>query len=104
MADCRIRNEAVRAAAQNLSSYATEYSNAGTNFENAFKNALSPMEGEAKDAMLELFESKYKEFLTSLEAGAPAIVKGMSDLLEANRKNFEDVDGQIAASIRDGGN
>lgn len=104
MADCRIVNAALKSSVANIASIATEFANAGTTFETAFKAAIDPMEGEAKDAMLELFDSKYKEFVTSMEAGLPGLVKGMSDLLEANRKNFEDVDNQIAASIRDGGN
>ena len=103
MADCRIVNEAMKATVEKINALATEYANAGTNFESAFKNAIAPMEGEAKDAIEEFFNSKYKEFVTSIEAGLPAIVKGMADLLEANRKNFEDVDGKIAQSIRDGG-
>lgn len=103
MADCRIVNEKVAAAVAAIDKLATEYSQAGTDFESAFMAAIADMEGDAKDAMVELFNKSYKEFVTSLESGLPAMIKGMSALLEGNRDNFEKVDDQIAQSIRNGG-
>ena len=103
MADCRIVNSAVQTSVTNIQNIANKYQQAGTEFETAFKAAIADMEGDSKDAMLELFDKSYKEFVTSMEGGLPAMIKGFADLLEANRKNFEDVDGQIAQSIRDGG-
>ena len=103
MADCRIVNSAVQTSVTNIQNIANKYQQAGTEFETAFKAAIADMEGDSKDAMLELFDKSYKEFVTSMEGGLPAMIKGLADLLEANRKNFEDVDVQIAQSIRDGG-
>lgn len=103
MADCRIINEKMKATVTALNTLAQQYATAGADFDAAFMNSISSMEGEAKDALVEFFNSKYKEFITSMEAGIPAMIKGMADLLEANRDNFEKVDTQIAQSIRDGG-
>ena len=95
MADCRIVNQNVASSVTNIDNLATKYANAGTEFETAFKAAIAEMEGDSKDALIELFDKSYKEFVTSLE--------GMSSLLEGNRDNFEKVDAQIAESIRGGG-
>ena len=103
MADCRIVNSAVKTSVTNIQNLATKYQQAGTDFEAAFKAAIAEMEGDSKDAMIELFDKSYKEFVTSMEGGLPAMIKGLADLLEANRQNFENVDGQIAQSIRDVG-
>lgn len=103
MADCRIVNSAVQTAVGNIKTLATKYQQAGTDFEAAFKAAIAEMEGDSKDAMIELFDKSYKEFVTSMDGGLPGMILGLSTLLESNRQNFEDVDGQIAQSIRDGG-
>ena len=103
MADCRIVNSAVQTAVGNIKTLATKYHQAGTDFESTFKAAIAEMEGDSKDAMIELFDKSYKEFVTSMDGGLPGMILGLSTLLESNRQNFEDVDGQIAQSIRDGG-
>lgn len=103
MADCRIVNSAVQTSVGNIKSLATKYQQAGTDFEAAFKAAIAEMEGDSKDAMIELFDKSYKEFVTSMDGGLPGMIMGLSTLLESNRQNFEDVDGQIAQNIRDGG-
>ena len=103
MADCRIVNQVVSTSVENIDKLATEYQTAGTDFESAFKDAIAEMEGDTKDALIELFDKSYKTFVTSLEEGLPAMIKGMSSLLEGNRSNFETVDGQIVESIRNGG-
>lgn len=103
MADCRIVNEKVAAAVEAIQKLAGEYATAGSDFETAFKAAIADMEGDAKDAMIELFDKSYKDFVTSNEAGLPAMINGLASLLEGNRDNFEKVDDQIAQSIRNGG-
>lgn len=103
MADCRIVNEKVAASVTAIQNLAKEYAQAGTDFETAFMNAIAEMEGDSKDAMVELFNKSYKEFVTSLESGLPAMINGLASLLEGNRDNFEKVDDQIAQSIRNGG-
>lgn len=103
MADCRIVNSAVKSSITNIQTLAKKYQQAGTDFEAAFKAAIAEMEGDSKDAMIELFDKSYKEFVTSMDGGLPGMIMGLSTLLESNRQNFEDVDGQIAQSIRDGG-
>ena len=54
------------------------------------------MEGEAKDAFQTLIDGDIKSFTAESLSEA---IKGMADLLEQNRQQFEDVDAQIAASI-----
>jgi len=44
------------------------------------------MEGETKDALYELINSKVKTFVYQ---DLPAALRGMAELLEANRQNFE---------------
>lgn len=103
MADCKIVNEKVSAAVTAIQGLAKEYSQAGTDFETAFMNAIADMEGDAKDAMVELFNKSYKKFVSDMKEGLPGMIDGMASLLEGNRDNFEKVDDQIAKSIRDGG-
>lgn len=103
MADCKIVNQAVLDTVEKIEGLAKEYAQAGTAFETAFKNAISEMEGESKDALVELFDKSYKTFVTSESEGLPAMINGMAKLLESNRENFEKVDSQIAESIRSGG-
>ena len=102
MADCRIVNAAVQTAASTITTTLSgQYKTAGETFVNSFTNAIADMQGDAKDALMELFNTSYKGFVSSEEEGIPAMIKGLG---EANRKNFEDVDKQIADSIRNGGN
>lgn len=104
MADCKIVNQAVSSCVTKISSLATEYATAGDALVTAFTNAISEAEGDAKDALLELFEQSYKPFVaggTGDDASSvESMVKSLSDLLEGNRTNFIDVDSKIAESIR----
>lgn len=104
MADCRIVNAAVQNSVSTINTLSGQYKTAGATFVTSFTNAIADMQGDAKDALLELFNTSYKGFVSSEEEGIPAMIKGLGALLEANRKNFEDVDKQIADSIRNGGN
>lgn len=108
MADCRIVNESVANAVEaiggkeegSMAGIALQYKNDGEAFMEALNNAISPMEGETKDALQSFFKDKVQPFITE---GVPNAVKSTALLLEANRKNFEDVDKQIADSINGGG-
>lgn len=97
MADCRIVNAATEAAVSGLATAASSYNTAGETFITNLTNALAEMEGDSKDAFMEFVEQKAKEFITT---GLGGMVQGMSDLLEANRSNFVDVDGQVAQAFR----
>lgn len=103
MADCKIVNEKVSSTVNSIRDLAKEYSTAGTDFETAFTNAIADMEGDSKDAMVDLFNKSYKKFVTDMKEGLPGMIDGLASLLEGNRENFEKVDDQIAKSIRDGG-
>lgn len=83
-----------------LEGIALSYKNDGDAFMEALNNAISTMEGEAKDALEAFFRDKVQPFITE---GVPNAVKSTAMLLEANRKNFEDVDRKIAESISGGG-
>lgn len=108
MADCKIVNESVNAAIENiggknqgeLTGIAKQYKEAGDAFIEALNTAIAPMEGETKDALQKFFTNDVQPFVT---ADLPNAINGMSVLLEANRKNFEDLDKQIAESISGGG-
>ena len=58
------------------------------------------MEGETKDALQKFFTTDVQKYVTE---DLPNAINSMSVLLEANRKNFEDVDLQIAQNISGGG-
>lgn len=96
MAGCRIVNESVTSAVTELNSLSTAYQDAGDTLISSLTSALADMEGEAKDALQTLIDGDIKSFVAESVAAA---VKGMADLLEQNRQQFEDVDAQIAASI-----
>lgn len=99
MAACRIVNEEVKKAVDELAGYANEYKTAGDNLVNAFTAAIAEMEGASKDALLEFFN---KQAAQLVKENVPEAVKTMSTLLEANRSNFEDIDQKIAQSISSG--
>lgn len=107
MADCKIVNASVVAAINNigganqgqLEGIALEYKNAGTTLIDDLKSAIAPMEGATKDALLKFFTTDVEQFVTK---DLPDAINSTSVLLEANRKNFEDVDQQIADSISAG--
>ena len=100
MADCKIVNAKVTETVGKIKEIKGKYKNAGDTFETDFMAAISEMEGETKDALVDLFNKSYKDFVTSEEKGIPGMIKGLGDLLEGNRSNFEKVDSQIASSIR----
>lgn len=109
MADCKIVNENVASAVEaiggsdegSMVGIAQAYKNAGSEFIQALEASISSMEGETKDALLKFFRDKVQPFV---EEDLPKAVKSAAVLLEANRKNFEDVDKQIAENISSGGN
>lgn len=108
MADCKIVNESVKTAIENiggstqgsLTGIAKSYKDAGDAFIEALKAAISEMEGETKDALQKFFTTDVQTFVTE---SLPNAINSMSVLLEANRQNFEDVDKKIAESISGGG-
>ncbi len=99
MAACRIVNAAAAKAVSELKGYSEEYKTAADTFVTAFTSAIADMEGEAKDALEAFFTKDVRPLVTE---DIPGAVEGMSQLLEANRSNFEAVDKQIADSIAKG--
>lgn len=96
MADCRIVNASVVSAVNNIKEISNSYKADGQAFIDALTNAISAMEGETKDALQKFFTTDVQKFVTE---DLPSAINGMSELLEANRQNFVDVDLQIANSI-----
>lgn len=96
MADCRIVNTSVVQAVQNIKDISNEYKLAGQDFMTALTAAISEMEGETKDSLQKFFNTDVQKFVVE---DLPTAIDGMSQLLEANRDNFEKVDKQIADSI-----
>lgn len=99
MADCRIVNQAVVTAVDNIRQISNDYKTDGQAFIDALTTAIAPMEGETKDALQKFFNTDVKTFAAE---DLPKAIEGMADLLEANRKHFEDMDRQIANSISGG--
>lgn len=99
MAACRIVNEAMLNAVEEINTCSSDYASAATDFISAFKSAIAEMEGASKDALEQFFKDKVESFISE---DIPGAVTGMADLLEANRSNFESIDQQIADSIING--
>jgi len=99
MAGCRIVNASVATAVQTIADISNKYQTAGENFVKDLNSAIADMEGAAKDAFKQFIDGDVNQFVA---IDLPAAVKGMSDLLEGNRDNFEKVDAQIASSISGG--
>lgn len=97
MASCKIVNATVAANVGTLNEISTKYNELGNDLISKINSAIAEMEGDAKDAFKEFLDKDVTPFVTT-DLGAA--VKGMADLLEANRSNFEEVDRQIANSIR----
>ena len=96
MAGCRIVNASVESARDEINRLQGEYQTAGTNFVSDLNSAISEMEGATKDALNTFINGAVNDFVAT---SIPEAVKGMSDLLEANRTNFVDTDQGIADNI-----
>ena len=97
MAGCKVVKASMDQSVTNLLNCSTQYEEAATTFVAAFKAAI---EGDAKDALVEFFETNIEGLVTK---DIPGAVKGLSELLKANAQNFDDVDAQLANSIRGNG-
>ncbi len=96
MAGCRIVNQNVTDAVTKITTLSQSYKTAGEEFVKNLNSAIAEMEGEAKDALKTFIDGDVNTYVVT---DLPGAIKGMSDLLEANRSNFESVDKQIANSI-----
>ncbi len=96
MAGCRIVNQGVETARDEINRIAGEYKTAGEDFVRDLNSAIAEMEGETKDALKKFIDGDVNTFVAT---DLPNALIGMKDLLEANRQNFVDVDKQIAESI-----
>lgn len=97
MAGCRIVNQSVEEAVKTITSLAQSYKTSGEDFVKNLNAAIAEMEGETKDELKNFIDGDVSRFVTE---DLPNTIKGMADLLEANRANFESVDRQLAESIR----
>lgn len=96
MAACRIVNQKVLDSVDAIKTISDSYRTAGEEFVKALNDAIAEMEGETKDALKKFIDTDVNTFVA---IDLPNAIKGMSELLEANRSNFETVDRQIADSI-----
>lgn len=99
MADCRVVNKSMVDTVERISQISDDYKRDGEDFMTALNEAISPMEGETKDALNKFFGEKVQPFLTQ---DVPEAIKSTSKLLEGNRTSFISVDSQIAESINSG--
>ena len=99
MADCRIVNAGAITARDEILEISKSYKSGGEEFVDAITAAIASMEGDAKDALQKFFTTTVKEFVAEQ---LPEAIDGMSQLLEGNRSNFEEVDRQLAESISGG--
>ncbi len=99
MAACRVENAKMVSAVEEIASIAGDLNSAGSEFIKAFNSAIADMQGASKDALSEFIQTKVQKFV---EDDIGTAVKGISDLLEGNRSNFEQVDQQLASSISGG--
>ena len=99
MANCRIVNAQVESAVSNIKNISTTYKSDGEAFITALNAAIAEMEGDTKDALAKFINEGEGSVKTFVEESLPQAVDGMSQLLEANRSNFEETDKKIAESI-----
>lgn len=97
MGACRIVNAGLESAVGSINELQQKYLDAGEQLIQELNNAIAEMEGDAKDEFKAFIDGDVKTFLAQ---DLPAAIKGMADLLEANRQTFVDVDRQIADSLR----
>ena len=97
MGACRIVNAGLESAVSSINELQQKYLDAGEQLIQELNDAIAEMEGDAKDEFKAFIDGDVKTFLAQ---DLPAAIKGMADLLEANRSNFEEIDRQIANSIR----
>lgn len=64
MAGCRVVKASMDTSVTNLLNYSTQYGEAATTFVAAFKAAIEAMEGDAKDALVEFFETNIEGLVT----------------------------------------
>lgn len=96
MSACKVNNAAMNTAVTNIANISAQFKTLAEDFNKDFNAAIAEMEGEAKDALKKFVDNDVRNYI---ETSIPEAIKGMSDLLEANRSNFESVDKQIADSI-----
>lgn len=96
MAGCRIVNQGVETARDEIKTIAKEYRTLGEDFIKDLNSAIAEMEGETKDALKKFIDTDVNTFVAN---DLPDALEGMAELLEANRTNFVDVDQKIADSI-----
>ena len=70
MAGCRVVKASMDTSVTNLLNYSTQYGEAATTFVAAFKAAIEAMEGDAKDALVEFFETNIEGLVTKDIPGA----------------------------------
>lgn len=96
MAGCKIVNQSVVEAVNEIREIYDSYKNAGEEFIKDLNNAIAEMEGETKDALKKFIDTDVNTFVA---IDLPDAVNAMAELLELNRTNFVDVDKSIADSI-----
>lgn len=100
--DFTIVNKPIMDTADKIQREITDkFQSAGNTFVSSFENAIKDMQGEAKEALSDFFKKSYKDLVSSKENGIPAMVKGLGELLEVNRKQFAQTDHNIALKIKE---
>lgn len=99
MAGCRIVNQSMLTAVENINTISGEYTDAADTLITSLNSAIADMEGAAKDALQEFIDTDVTSFV---KESIPSAVKGLADLLEANRSNFESTDKSLADNISGG--
>ena len=86
----------MNSASQLIKGYAEEYKTASTTFVNQMTEAIQPWEGASQE--------KFKTFIIEhvqkyLGETIPKVVEGLAQMLEANAKQMQDADVEIAKSL-----
>lgn len=92
---------AMKTAAGNIRSIATQYKTAADNFHNSFSDAIKPWTGASKDAMVKFIGTIDNEDTVAGYMGTtvPKLLEGLASLLEANIEQFGKTDEGIAENI-----
>jgi uncharacterized protein YukE len=96
MADFVFRFPEMRQAVSDIRDISSNYKSIASQFQSDFDGATKEWEGESKEALKYFIDTPVMEYINET---IPKLLDGLAELLEANAKQMEDADHQIAENI-----
>lgn len=86
----------MEAASAKIKALAGQYKTAGMSFVNSLTGAMAGWEGESQAALAKFIEENVKSFTSD---DIPQMMDALASLLEANAKQMQEADAEIAKNI-----